>query len=139
MSNEELAAAIKAGNTDLYYPYHADDKPSRYYTQDEIIEIGTMARALVTVQTTYFNSLKTYINALETIADIANVTYGMEIPENYQNEVLQSFKTEENQNESNERRSKGTETKSDNVSKSSRLLNDAWMRFSQNGKESQKS
>ena len=124
-----------SGITDNVYPYHADDKPSRYYTQDEIIEIGTMARALVTVQTTYFNSLKTYINALDTIAEIANVTYGMEIPELFQNEVLKSIKTEVNQNESNERRSKGTETKSDNLSKSSRILNDAWVRFSQNGKK----
>lgn len=79
------------GNTENVYPYHADDEPFRYFTQNEIIEIGTKAKALVTVQTAYFNSLKTYINSLETLADIVAITYGCAIPEEYQNEVLKSY------------------------------------------------
>ena len=38
--------------------------------------------------TTYFNSLKHYIESLDTIDAVANIQYGVEIPETYQSDVL---------------------------------------------------
>jgi predicted DNA-binding ArsR family transcriptional regulator len=41
-----------------------------------------------TYHTTYYNSLKNYINSLQTIEEIAAITYGIEIPDEYKSEVL---------------------------------------------------
>ena len=38
--------------------------------------------------TTYFNSLKMYILSLDNIEDVGAVFYGMEIPVEYQSDVL---------------------------------------------------
>ena len=44
-----------------------------------------------TYQVTYNNSLKTYINSLEKITDISAITYGIEIPVDYQSDVLKAL------------------------------------------------
>jgi hypothetical protein len=41
--------------------------------------------------TTYYNSLKNYINSLENEENIAQVTYGMDIPLEYQSEVFKNL------------------------------------------------
>jgi hypothetical protein len=43
---------------------------------------------IITFQTTYYNSLRDYIKSLDNIKDIIDVTYGVDIPEEYQSEVL---------------------------------------------------
>ncbi len=72
-------------------PYHADGEECIFFTNEEINEIAETATAFKIYQTTYYNALKGYINALETIEDIAAVTYGMEIPEEYKTDVLKAL------------------------------------------------
>ena len=62
-----------------------------FYTAEEINEIIDTANAFKIYHTTYYNALKGYINSLEIIEDIAAVTYGMEIPEEYQTNVLKAL------------------------------------------------
>ena len=69
-------------------PYHADGEEMTFYTVEEINQIISAANQLKNYNTAYFNSLKTYINALETIEDIAAITYGTPIPEEYKSDVL---------------------------------------------------
>ena len=77
--------------TQSLIPYHADGEECDFYTAEEINEIIDTANAFKIYHTTYYNALKGYINSLETIEDIAAVTYGMEIPEEYQTNVLKAL------------------------------------------------
>lgn len=72
-------------------PYHADGEICRFYTNAEMQAIVAQATAYKIYHTTYYNALKNYINSLQTIEEIAAVTYGIELPEEYQSEVLKSL------------------------------------------------
>lgn len=69
-------------------PYHADGEEVSFYTVDEIKEIIAAAMAHKSYHTTYFNALKSYINALDSIENIAAITYGTPIPDEYKSDVL---------------------------------------------------
>ena len=49
------------------------------------------ATAYTTFHVTYFNSLKVYSSALEDIAEVSAVQYGMDIPVEYQSDILQAL------------------------------------------------
>lgn len=83
---EEIAAAASAT-----VEYHADGELCCYYSAEDFSTIVTAATAWKKYQEAYFNSLKAYINSLEDVTDIAAVTYGMDIPLDYQSEVYQSL------------------------------------------------
>lgn len=72
-------------------PYHADGEEVIFYTSEEINQIIAAANAFKTYQTTYYNSLKVYINSLETIEEISAIEYGIEIPEKFKTEVLKAL------------------------------------------------
>ena len=72
-------------------PYHADGEEVIFYTADEINQIVAAANAHKIYHTTYYNALKSYINALDTIEEISAITYGTEIPEEYKSEVLKAL------------------------------------------------
>lgn len=74
--------------TQTLIPYHADGEETDFYTKEEINQIIEAATAFKVQHTTYYNSLKTYINALETIEEISAITYGVEIPDEYKSDVL---------------------------------------------------
>lgn len=75
-------------------PYHADGESCVFYTANEINQIISATIAHKIYQTTYYNALKDYINSLETIEEIAAITYGTPIPDEYQSEVLRVIKNE---------------------------------------------
>lgn len=75
-------------------PYHADGESCVFYTANEINQIISATTAHKIYQTTYYNALKDYINSLETIEEIAAITYGTPIPDEYQSEVLRVIKNE---------------------------------------------
>lgn len=77
-------------------PYHADGEECKFYTAAEINAIVAAATAHKVYHTTYYNALKNYINALETIEEIGAITYGVEIPEEYQTDVLKALLNEAN-------------------------------------------
>lgn len=84
-----LASMVESGETQI--PYHADGEPCKFYSVEDISAIITKATEFKTYHVSYFNSLKTYINSMETTEEIAAVIYGIEIPEEYQSEVLKSL------------------------------------------------
>ena len=69
-------------------PYHADGEQTKFYSASDIHAIIDMASKHKTYHTTYYNSLKTYINSLSTMEEIAAITYGVSIPEEYKTDVL---------------------------------------------------
>ena len=80
-----LFRVIELGGTE--FPYQADGGISRIYTAAEIVQIYVAAQTLITAQTIYHNSLKSYVQTLTTAEDIATIVYGMELPEPYKTEV----------------------------------------------------
>lgn len=72
-------------------PYHADGEECRYYSAADFGAIAQAATAWKLYQESYFNSLRGYIRAMETMAELLAVTYGMEIPEAYQTDVLKGL------------------------------------------------
>lgn len=82
----KLNDRAKAGES--FLPYHADNEPCKVYSAEDIMAINTTMETIIEFQTTYFNSLKMYINSMTSKDDIINVRYGIEIPEGYHSEVL---------------------------------------------------
>lgn len=72
-------------------PYHADGELCKFYTPEEINSIVERATYYKTYHITYYNALKSYIKSLNDINTISKITYGIEIPEKYQTEVLKSL------------------------------------------------
>ena len=80
-----LFRVVELGSTE--FPYQADGDVCRIYTANEIVKIYIAMQELITKQTTYHNSLKSYVQSLTTPKDIATIVYGMELPEPYLTEM----------------------------------------------------
>lgn len=66
--------------------YHSDGEPYTYYSATDMITICAAAQAKVTLETTYYNCLKQWIDGCETVEEIMAIKYGDSIPEKYQTE-----------------------------------------------------
>lgn len=71
-------------------PYHADGELCTYFPIEDINRIVQTAAEYKTYHTTYFNSLKNWINSMTTKAQVLAVNYGDDIPEEYQSEVMRN-------------------------------------------------
>lgn len=80
-----LFRVVELGGTE--FPYQSDGGVCRIYTSSEIVNIYVSAQTLITGQTTYHNALKQYVQSLETVEEIASITYGMDLPEPYLTEM----------------------------------------------------
>ena len=89
------ALAMKAQNGTETLFWHEDDKPCQFYSASDILKIYAALEECQVYQTTYFNSLKMYLMAMDTVEEIGAVTYGMEIPVEYQSEVLKYLLSQE--------------------------------------------
>lgn len=81
-----LSTMLASGKTAI--PYHADNELCKFYSADDISTIITSATTFKTYQVSYFNALKAYIESINTIEEISAITYGIEIPADYQSDVL---------------------------------------------------
>ena len=68
-------------------PYHEDGELCKFYPAVDIITIANAATQYITYHTTYFNSLKAYINSLRSLNTISKVTYGKKKKKKYQSDV----------------------------------------------------
>lgn len=84
-----LKYMVDAGATEV--SFHADGGRCRFYSAADFQRIATAATAWKSYQESYFNSLRDYIRALDTQEALGAVTYGMEIPEEYQTEPLKKL------------------------------------------------
>ncbi len=80
-----LFRVVELGGTE--YPYQADGGVCRIYSAAEIAQIYLTSQSLITTQTTYHNTLKSYINSLDDVEAISSVSYGMDLPEPYASEM----------------------------------------------------
>lgn len=84
-----LSSMVAAGETVI--PYHADGELCKGYSVEDITTIINTATSFKTYHVTYFNSLKVYIDSMNDINEINNVVYGIDIPEEYQSDVLKQL------------------------------------------------
>lgn len=87
---QALMLKVKSGQTTLLR-YHADDQTCRYFSTEEIMLLYNNMEQIITYNTTYFNSLRDYINSLDDDYKLSKITWGTEIPEEYQSEVLKDL------------------------------------------------
>lgn len=80
---------VQSGEKEI--PYHADGELCKFYSAADVMTIISTATAFKTYQVTYHNALKLYVESLNTIEEINGVTYGMDIPEDYQSDVLKAI------------------------------------------------
>ena len=88
-----LFELVKAGETSI--AYHAGGELCKYYPAEDIIVIVNRAKELITYHTTYFNSLQSYILALDSIEAIGAIEYGVEIPAEYQSDIWKEINQDE--------------------------------------------
>ena len=69
-------------------PYHADGELCEFFSVNDIQMIVKAATELKTYHTTYYNSLKLFIQSLVDRDDVANVIYGANIPDECKSDVL---------------------------------------------------
>lgn len=86
-----LTSLFKITSGESEIKYHANGESCRYFTAEEFTNIANQAIALVEYHQSYYNSLRNYIMSLTTVEDIASVKYGMEIPEEFQTDVLKDI------------------------------------------------
>lgn len=74
-------------------PWHTADHADhcKYYSNADTQLIVAAAMAYVTWHVTYFRDLRIYIDSLQDKESVESVTYGMDIPEEYQSEVLKDL------------------------------------------------
>lgn len=74
-------------------PWHTADQSEhcKYYSNADMAIIAEKALQFITYHVTYFRDLRIFIRSLQTKEEVQNVTYGMEIPLEYQSEVLKDF------------------------------------------------
>lgn len=71
--------------------YHQDGHPCRYYTAEEMQAIIMAAMEHVSYHTTYCNALNMWIMGCESEVELQGIFYGVDIPEEYQSEVLKDY------------------------------------------------
>ena len=83
--------AIKAGATG--FPYHNDGGLCRIFSAEDITTIVTKSTKFVLYHTTYCNYLNYYIKSLQDIELINQVYYGMELPEELDDQFMSVLAT----------------------------------------------
>lgn len=81
--NNIESAVNLASATGLDVPYHADGKPCRLYTPDEIVAIYVINETNLTHHDTYHNQLKLYTQTLTTKEEVEAIEYGQPLTGEY--------------------------------------------------------
>jgi len=82
------ALKLKVEKGETFLPYHANGELCRIFTANEVIALNTMMEQVITYNTTYFNSLRNFIQHLDNRDTINSIEWGSEIPAQYKSEVL---------------------------------------------------
>lgn len=74
-------------------PWHTSDQSEhcKYYSGEDMSLIVNKSLQFITYHVTYFRDLRIYIRSLESKEDVEAITYGIELPEEYQSEVLKDI------------------------------------------------
>lgn len=71
--------------------YHEDGQPCKYFSAADMQNIVDRAMFFVSYNTTYCNAMNMWIKSIKKPGDLDQIKWGMEIPEEFQNEVLKDY------------------------------------------------
>ena len=74
-------------------PWHTSDQAEhcKYYSNEDMALIVDKGLNFIKYHVTYFRDLRIYIRSLESKEDVNAITYGIELPVEYQSEVLKDI------------------------------------------------
>ena len=77
-------------------PWHPADESvhCKFYSEEDMKKITDTCMNFVTYHVTYFRDLRIYIRSLQTKEEVEEIEYGIDIPIEYQSEVLQAMLAE---------------------------------------------
>ena len=84
-----LQSMASSGN--FLIPYHADGEECMYYTLEDFTAIVNAATTWKMYHESYFNNLKSWINRLESVADVGAIYYGISIPDEFLTDVMRDI------------------------------------------------
>lgn len=73
--------------------YHADGRPQKVYSVEDMNRIYSTMQAKINSETTYRNNLREWIQKLKDFEEIRKIQYGDEIPEEYWTEGWRNIQT----------------------------------------------
>lgn len=80
-----------AASESEYISYQDSEEHCKFYSRSDMQAIIQTALLFVNFQTTYKNNLCDWVDECKTKEEVELITYGAEIPEEYQNEVYKSY------------------------------------------------
>lgn len=83
--------AARANNGDTLLPYHADNELDTVFNKEDILKLKEAMDKHVMYHRVYLNSLQIYINSIEDVNRLNDITYGVNIPEEFRSEVLKQL------------------------------------------------
>lgn len=83
-----LQSQVASGDDNIPWHTSDEDEHCKFYSNADMAKITSTAMAYVTWHVTYFRDLRIYIRSLKSKEEVEQVTYGMDIPEEYQSEPL---------------------------------------------------
>lgn len=86
-----LQSQVISGESEIPWHTSDEDEHCKFYSNEDMALITNTAMAWVTWHVTYFRDLRIYIRSLQTKEEVDNVTYGMDIPQEYQSEPLRTM------------------------------------------------
>jgi len=88
-----IGKTVELNGTGESFCYHCDGSPCKYYSRQDMQKICTEALSFITYQTTYVNSAFQWVKGCTKASELAEITYGVEIPEQYKSDVLKQMET----------------------------------------------
>ena len=86
-----LQKQVESGVELISWHTSDEDEHCKFYSNADMALIAEKSMAYVTWHVTYFRDLRIYIRSLETKEAVAAVTYGMDIPTEYQSDPLKAM------------------------------------------------
>ncbi len=86
-----LQEEVKSGAERISWHTSDEDEHCKFYSNADMAVIAGKAMAYVKWHVTYFRDLRIYIRSLATKDEVAAVTYGMDIPVEYQSDPLKAM------------------------------------------------
>jgi hypothetical protein len=83
--------AAKATSDQTAVPWHADGEDCKFFSPDDITLVNGMMEDLVIYNEAYFNSLRRWIQSVSSLDELNAICYGVDIPDEYQSEVLRDL------------------------------------------------
>lgn len=86
-----IGKQVELSGTGDSFAYHCDGEPCKAYSRQDMTKICTEAISFITYQTTYVNSVFNWINGCTKASELAEITYGVEVPEKYKSDILKQL------------------------------------------------